>query len=78
MSKDAHPDEVTLLLPMPRIALACLTTALRAAVSLREDPTTMPFYLREINPDDNKRPDGGQDRVTRGLPSDEEARIPPR
>ena len=77
-SRDAHPDEVTLFVPMPRIAPTCLTTALKASVSLGEDLTTVPFSLREINPDDHKRPVGGQDRATRGLPSNEEVWITPR
>ena len=38
----------------------------------------MPFSLREINPDGHKRLVGGQDRATRGLPSDEEVWITPR
>jgi len=77
-SRDAQPDEVTLFLPMPRNALAGITTALTATVSLREYPITMPFSLREINRDDQKRPVGRQDRATRGRPSDEEVRVAPR
>ncbi len=78
-SHDAQPDDVTLFLPMQRIApAACATTALKVTISLREDPTTTPFDLREINPDGHNMPVGGQDRATRCRPSNEEVRITPR
>ena len=77
-SRNTQPDEVTLFLPMPRIALASATSALNATISLREDQITTPFSLREINPDGHKRPVGGQDRATRCRPSNEEVRINPR
>jgi hypothetical protein len=57
---------------MSRIAPTGLTTALKESVSLGEDLTTMPFSLREIKPDDHKRPAGGQFRAIRGMSSDEE------
>ena len=74
----AQPDEVALFSSMPRIDPAGITSAMKAAVLLTEDPTTMSFSLREINLDGHKRPYGGQDRATRGRPSDEEVQITPR